>query len=256
MSVLFSGGSDSTLAAAIMCKRFEKVHLLTFFHSGINFPENSRVNMQRLRDKFGKEKFTHEFIDIEGVLKKIYYGTYLRDLKRYRAYLVAATCSACQLAMHTETIIYNVENNIGFACDGYKREKEHVYVFMEKEGMKYTKEFYQGYGIGYLNPVYDMVRTDWELYDLGIIPKRNVKFPHHRLDIVTEPNCWQGILTNAYILGYHYPLNHRRDDRWVEYYKEKILIAKRYINNYLSKKRIAVKGVEQDHIRSYSEGKR
>lgn len=230
VSVLFSGGSDSTLAAAFMCRQFEKVHLLTFIRSGILSIDNAKVNAQRLKKKFGKDKLTHKFINMEQTFKKLYYDDYIRNLKSYGVFLVAGTCFACLLAMHTETIIYNLENKISSACDGYKKEKEHIYVPMSKEGIVYTKELYAKYGIDYLNPVYNITRTDWELFDLGITSKRDAKFPYHGLEADYEPNCSQGVLTNAYISAYYYPLYHKRGDRWVEYYKEKTMVAGRHID--------------------------
>ena len=230
VSILFSGGSDSTLAAAYCCQQFKKVHLLTFHHSGMSYSEKSKVNVKRLQEKFGEDRITHKLIEIEETFQKLYYRNYLRNLKNYGTFLAAATCNICQLAMHTQTIIYNLKNNIHFTCDGYKEEKKHVYVIMSKQGKKLLKEFYGKYGMNYDNPIYDILRTDWELYDLGITPKRNVKFPYEKLEYTAQHSCFHGILTNAYILGYFYPL-HRgiNSSKWIEYLKEKLETAKKYI---------------------------
>lgn len=233
-SVLFSGGSDSTLVAALLCMRFKKVHLLTFHHSAMSFSEKSKVNVKRLEEKFGKDKITHRLIDIEEIFQKLYYSNYLRDLKRLGAFLAPATCNVCQLAMHTQTIVYNLENNVGFAYDGYKKEKKHIYIIMAKEGIKLIKELYREYGIDYGNPVYDVLRTDWELYDLGLTPRRNVKFPYEHLNYEAQHSCFHGILTNAYLLGYYYPLHREASSRWIEYFKEKVKLAKSYIDGYAS----------------------
>ena len=233
VSVLFSGGSDSTLAAALCCQRFKKVHLLTFHHSGMMFTQKSAVNAKRLQNKFGEEKVIHKMIEIEEVFQKLYYENYLQDLKRYGIFLAAATCNICQLAMHVRTIIYNIRNGIHFACDGYKQEKRHVYVVMSREGIEILKRLYQKFGIEYFNPVYNILRTDWELYDLGIYPKRNVKFPYEKLTYEAQHSCYHGILTNAYILGYYYSLYHRPSDKWTEYFKEKVRMAESYIKDNL-----------------------
>ena len=237
-SVLFSGGSDSTLVAALSCMQFKKVHLLTFHHSAMSFSDKSKVNVKRLGEKFGKDKIAHRLIDIEGIFQKLYYSNYLRDLKRLGAFLAPATCNVCQLAMHTQTIIYNLENNLGFARDGYKKEKEHIYIIMAREGIELIKVLYREYGIDYDNPVYDVLRTDWELYDLGITPRRNVKFPRERLNYEAQHSCYHGILTNAYLVGYYYPLHREASGRWIEYFKEKVKVAKNYIDDYLSKKNL------------------
>lgn len=236
VSILFSGGSDSTLAAAYCAQRFRKVHLLTFHHSGMFYLENSKVNVKRLQRKFGRNKFIHKLIDIEECFHKLYFANYFYDLKRYRTFLAAATCNICQLAMHTQTILYNLENDIHFACDGYKEEKRHVYFIMSEEGLALLKNFYDEYKICYENPVYTILRTDWILYDLGIIPKKNVKFPHEKLKYTTQHSCYHGILTNAYILGYYYPLYKTSNKAWAIYFKEKLGQAREYINAKIKKK--------------------
>jgi len=237
VSILFSGGSDSTLAAALMCKQFQKVHLLTLVHSGILRTKKSQINANRLKEVFGKDKVVHKFINIEEIFKTLYYGTYMRDLVQYGLYLAAGLCHTCQVAMHTATIKYNLENDIGFACDGYKREKSHIFVFMAKKGIKQTRDFYREFNIEYDNPVYDVLRTDWELFDMGIASQRNVKFPFERdtYSFSTQPHCTHGILLNAYLLGYHYYLHRRIDDQppGIRYHKEKISVAKKYIHDQL-----------------------
>ena len=83
VSVLFSGGSDSTLAAAVMCEQFDKVHLLTYFHPGLPFAERSKINAKRLAKRYGKDKIRHKLINFESIFKHLYYKTYLRDVQRY-----------------------------------------------------------------------------------------------------------------------------------------------------------------------------
>jgi len=240
-SVLFSGGSDSTLATAHLCTQFRKVHLLTFHHSGMSYIDKSQVNVKRLQKKFGVDKVTHSKISIEETFKKLYRSKYLLDLKRFRVFLAPATCNVCQLAMHTQTIIYNLRNNVVLACDGYKREKEHIYVIMSKEGRELVKELYKKYGIDYNNPVYNIPRTDWELYDLGITQRRDVKFPHEHLHYESQHSCFHGILTNAYLLGYYYPLHREADSRWMEYFREKVKAAERYVDDYISKNNLSMR---------------
>jgi hypothetical protein len=229
-SVLFSGGSDSTLAAAWCAERFDKVHLLNFHHSGMHSVGKSSVNVERLRKKYGEGKFVFKVLDIEEPFRTLYYKDYSSDLRRYGTFLAAATCNICQLAMHVETVVYAVQNDIGFACDGYKREKERVYIVMSQKGIGLLKGFYAKYGIQYENPVYDVFRTDWVLYDLGITSKRDVKFPYERLSYEAQHSCFHGILTNAYIFGYHYPLHLDGDNCWLEYFKKKLELAEDYVN--------------------------
>lgn len=236
-TVLFSGGSDSTLVAALLLKekQFTKVHLLTFHHSAMKYSGKSKVNVKRLEKRFGKDKVIHKLVNIEETFHRLYYVNYLHDLRRYGVFLAAATCNMCQLAMHTQTVMYNLQNSVPYAYDGYKEEKEHVYVVMSKDGRGILKKFYKDYGITYGNPVLNILRTDWELYKLGITPRKNVKFPYEHLDYEAQHSCYQGLLTNLYILGYYYNLYHKTNTRWIEYLKEKVEMAKNYINDFLLK---------------------
>jgi len=201
----------------------------------MSFTDKSMVNVKRLEEKFGKDKIAYRLIDIEEIFQKLYYSNYLRDLRRFGAFLAPATCNVCQLAMHIQTILYNLENNVGFACDGYKKEKKHMYIVMAREGIELIRGLYGEYGINYDNPVYDVLRTDWELYDLGVTPRRNIKFPHEHLHYEAQHSCFHGILTNAYLLGYYYPLHRGASSQWMDYFTEEVKLAKSYIDGYASK---------------------
>lgn len=231
VSILFSGGSDSTLTAALMCEQFDKVYLLTFFHSGIPNIERTKINANRLALKYGKDRINQILIDIEEVFKKIYYMNYFEDLKKYKTFMVSCSCDACQLAMHTMTIIYNIKNKIRFTCDGYKAEKEHIYSFMSKDGIKEIRKFYSNFGLEYQNPVYNIIRTDWVLYEMGITTNKNVKFPNEGLNFSTQHHCHNGILVNAFLMGYYNPMygNETAREISINYWREKVELSKQII---------------------------
>jgi hypothetical protein len=231
VSVLFSGGSDSTLVAALMCADFKKVHLLTFCHSGMVQISKTSINVKALKRKFGEEKVTHKYISIEQMYKRLYLDNFSSDLTRFKAYLSACSCYACQLTMHTATINYNLKNGIAQACTGYKREKAHVFFNMSEKGIKQIGSLYENYGMRLLNPVYDIVRTDWQLFDMGITAKRNVKFPYEKIDFSTQHGCRNGIVVNAYLQGYYLPLFGRKNNEALasEYLREKMESAKKII---------------------------
>jgi len=237
ISVLFSGGSDSTLAAALACEQFDTTHLLTYFHSGIPLTEKAKINARKLSDYFGKDKIVHRFINFEETFKQIYYTNYINDLLKYKGYMNPCFCNACQLAMHTSTILYNLNNDIYYTCDGYKREKGHLYVFMSKEGIEKLKSLYNCFSIEYKNPVYDIPRTDWKLFEMGITTKKNVKFPHERLDFSTQHHCPVGIIVNAYLMGYFFPLYGQKANLNIsaKYMSEKIASSKKYIDTVYQK---------------------
>jgi len=239
VSVLFSGGSDSTLVAALMCEQFEKVHLLTFFRSGMHFAEKTKVNAGRLAKRFGKDKIIHRLISFEESFMRLYYEKYLVDAMKYRMYMIPNVCTTCQIAMHMETVLYNIENDIHFVRDGYKREKRHIYTCMTEEGIEELRKFYREYGIDHQSPVYNIVRTDWMLFEMGISPQKNVKFPHEWGDgSGIQQDCAAGALTNMALMGCLLPLHGRDVSKRVQlkYWKEKIEMAKVYINTFSTKR--------------------
>ncbi|MFX1392839.1 MAG: hypothetical protein ACFFAH_04610 [Promethearchaeota archaeon] len=236
---MYSGGSDSTLTAALMCDQFEEVHLLSYFHRGIPLIERTKINVKRISKKYRNNKIIHKLINIEDLYKKIYYDKYFKDLLKYKTYITSCSCNACQLAMHAATVIYCLKNSIYYVCDGYKREKKHIYAFMAKEGINETKKFYKKFNIEYANPVYDIVRTDWELFEMGITQKKNVKFPYERLDFSTQHHCHNGTLVNAYLMGYYMPIFGQRKNLEIsiDYWKEKIEFLINYIKKFKKKQK-------------------
>ena len=52
-AVLFSGGSDSTLAAAQILDECDRITLLTFDPGYLLFLENTRVHAKKLKEVFG-----------------------------------------------------------------------------------------------------------------------------------------------------------------------------------------------------------
>lgn len=238
ISVLFSGGSDSTLTAFKLCEQFKKVHLLTFTHSYDDFVENSRINVRKFQNIFGKEKVIHKIIDIEPLWKEIYRETWGQDLKKYGHYIIACGCGACKLAMHTATIIYNLENKIFFSADGANQESKFTLPAQMKGVIKELKKFYNEYGIIYNNPVYTETKTDWKVHKLGLSNKKNKKFPYEYIYHETGPSCYNGSIHNIYVRFYFLQFHGKKAhlENSIKYYKEKLEVARKWIVDYFSKK--------------------
>lgn len=267
ISVCFSGGTDSTLAAYLVCPRFKKVHLVTYIISAMGELGRCETHAKKLQKVFGKDKVSHEFMNIEDLFKKIYYGTYLHDIRKYKTYLPALFCAACSFSWHIKTVIYNLENNIHFTCDGEQGEKTYVTEDKRIEGLKpmwseqmipvlkMVQDFYNEYGITYENPVYHVERTDWELYKLGFTDEKDFKlkgvaskkekgfgtrYAHVKS---TQEKCTGAVIGNLYLLGYYLPLHgmEANERMSIEYYREKIEVGKKYIQDYFDKKGVDVR---------------
>ena len=236
ITVIFTGGKDSTLTAALMCKRFERVRLLTYIHSLSVHPERALYNVRKLQNMFGKDKVSHEFIYIDELSKKIYTSTYLHDLRKYKTYLAGCFCLACRLGMNARTIIYNIENNIKFACDGSNRTS---FGLSQMEWIvREIKGFYGEYGIKFETPVYNVPRCDLELLKIGIKEKQQILFGNEN----TQGGCHGSNFHIFYLRFYFLPRYGREAHEKIssEYLKEKLEFCRRYIDEYLSKKGIDV----------------
>lgn len=118
VTVEFSGGSDSTLAAAIGAEQFEKVHLLTVTHDGIKNVERTEEQIKNLKNRYGEGKIVTFRIDIQNLLRRIYYDNYFRNVIRFGTHMAAFSCVACKMAMDTETVAYNLKNGVRYVFDG------------------------------------------------------------------------------------------------------------------------------------------
>ncbi len=58
VAVLFSGGSDSTLAAVLAAERFKRVCLVTYSHPFMFFHKKVEVNIPKLEEAFPDVEFT------------------------------------------------------------------------------------------------------------------------------------------------------------------------------------------------------
>ncbi len=151
--VIYSGGTDSTCTAALMAEKYKKVHLLTFFEKGTEETPSPSKNVARLQKHFGSEKFSHQMLSTDKLVKKISYDHYFRFLLRHRFFMLS-TCGFSSLSWHVRTIIYCLENNIMSVADGLTRELMHFPGHMDVI-IKEFQKLYQAFGIQYTNPVRD-----------------------------------------------------------------------------------------------------
>lgn len=247
VSVQFSGGKDSTLVAALVCKQFKKVHLLTFTHS-LQFKEyKTKINVNKLKNMFGEGKIKHVFINIEDLFKKIYAGNYMRDFKTYKTYLAACFCGACRLSMLTHTIIYDIENNIRFTRDGTNKMgfdlSQHEWVIPR------IKNFYSEYGIDYEAPIYNINRTDLKLLELGITSEKP------QILYRNQPECGGGHFHNIYLRCYYLPMYGREahEKLSINWTKYKMEFCRKYIQNYFDNKGITIRNNRTNMHHSTSE---
>ncbi len=265
--LLYSGGTDSTLAASIAAGQFDKIHLITYKRFGLFSVTNPLINVKKLKVKFGEDKFTHAIIPVDKLFKKVSYENFLINLIKYRFFLLS-TCGLCKLAMHIRTLIYCLDNNISYVCDG---ANQGMYLFpdqMEKV-IDETKKMYAFFGINYFNPVFEFEgpqdidfadrlhfekvsflkeekdasyyekkkrTTGYRLYELGLMPSENVKGT--KIDRQMQPRCFQFILFNIWLHWYYLSSHNYQEykEATLEFFKAKIKTFTEFISEYIEKR--------------------
>jgi 7-cyano-7-deazaguanine synthase in queuosine biosynthesis len=177
VAVMFSGGTDSMLAAAIGAETFRRVHLLTFHTSQMSHWDRSRIGAQVLREHYGRDKVVHRIIDNDALFRRLYLGNYLRDLRKYGLYLTCLVCPACGVGFHVRSLVYCREQGCRYVWDGLQSEgtDEHIYPGLHPGVQSRITEFCRDYGVIRESPVYDISRTDYVLYEKGLTDRRGLK---------------------------------------------------------------------------------
>lgn len=153
VTLMYTGGLDTTLAAAMLAQQYQRVHLLTFCNGFCIGAESAPLHRVReLKRMFGDDRYTHEVLYVTDLFKRLREDivTYVRQYNY--SPLIVDLC--CRLSMDTRTVIYNLENDVPYVADG--NSKEQTEIFIQRAG--YTKEirrFMGEFGVEYVTPVYD-----------------------------------------------------------------------------------------------------
>ena len=263
--VLFSGGTDSTLAAALMAQQYKKVHLVTYDRFGFFGIKNSKINVNKLKNIFGDDKFTFKITKYNNLAKYVFYEKYWHNVMKY-GFFMLSTCGLCKLAMHIKTIDYCLKNKVYNVCDGANKG---MYLFpaQMKDVILEVKNMYSKFGINYTNPVFhfdghqdaefaDLLHMERifpntnalpdifnaekgekntagrKLCSMGIMHSNNVKGTE--LDRKIQARCFQFILFNIFVKWYY--LHNNSYDKYqqetVNFYKDKISNLTSVVEDY------------------------
>jgi hypothetical protein len=196
-AVLFSGGSDSTLAAALMLDEFEKVTLLTFDPGHIFFVDNMRVHGKALQERFGSDRVDHQIVDIkEDYIKQILRKDTLGDLKEYGFNMSSLVCLGCRLSMHACAIVWCLRNEVPYLGDGAIRVQSTIPEQLESVIKRNRRIYSRKYGIRTYSPIYEEAESDRRLEELGIADKRKLKKQFILFD--TQATCIFGVPADVY----------------------------------------------------------
>jgi len=256
VAVMFSGGIDSLLAAVLLQKEFDKVHLITFDKGYLEFGlKNNLPNIERLKKTYGEEKFVNKIIDIKDILKKVSIKSLLKEYRYYGMEVV--WCVACRLSMNAGALIYALENNLEAYADGSNKDqipsKENIIGTAENfpKVVQKLKEFASRYYVDFLTPVYDyggreerrkkLRELGFEIDYLSMDRSKGLKGMLTKdFFFRTQPMCFSGWLIHWKRNLFGIPVKHD-EEKTVEYVTKKLEnVVKNYIEEYFRKKNINI----------------
>ena len=237
VTVLFSGGLDSTATALILSKYYERVTLLTYTGiGGAGLYGLVKVHVRELQNKFGSTKFVHKYINIWDLWNILVLDSVDKDYHKYNSEFI--WCMACKLAMNTQTIIYNLENGITTTFDGSIREQD-LFVEQLPESLEVIRKFYSEYGLKFMSPLYEEGTRKMVLETLAqsgmstgisVVNRgsRRVGSAH----LGTQPLCLNGLFYGWMpALAFGFTPDYTVKDV-LRYIHEKLKVAKVYIRRY------------------------
>jgi len=170
VTLLWSGGRDSSLAACLLARQKRKVHLVTYSDGTLIGIDVVDYRYNELKNAFPDQIVARVLLRCHGLFRRIALANIESDFQKYKTNLIPV---GSQLAGHTEAIIYCLENSITYMATGFtKYEKD----LMEQrpEAIDVIKRFVEEYGIKYMLPVYEFRSIDdvkYQLLDFGISTK-------------------------------------------------------------------------------------
>jgi 7-cyano-7-deazaguanine synthase in queuosine biosynthesis len=207
ISVLFSGGPDSTLAALYGLDMATRVHLLTFHHRLMSRTENHIGVVKELKETFGEQRIAYHEERIDSLFNKCYFTGILNRITKYRTFYIPWICGGCKMAMHASTIAYNRAHHIAITFDGAHEESAPYFPAQTETYIEVMKKLYQSYGMQYECPVYRVHGTDEKTEQYGLLSTPNTKREHVLFS--TQHTCLVGLLIHAHARLYYRSLRGR-----------------------------------------------
>lgn len=195
-AVLFSGGTDSTLAAVQMLDEFQRVTLLTFDPGFVFFLENTRVHSRKLQEHFGTGRVDHKIVRIHDWIGAVLGSDLRGDLKEYGFNMTTLVCLGCRLSMHAAAIHWCLHHGVPYLADGSIRGQSSVPEQMETVIRRNRRFYSEVYGIHHFSPIYEETESDRRLEEIGIAGRARLKKQFILYD--TQGTCAFGVPADVY----------------------------------------------------------
>jgi len=232
VSLMYSGGLDSTVTALTLAGQYDNVHLLTYNRGyGHWFVGRSRVRVPELEKHLGRHVFTQFRASVKGLFKEIVLDSFVADFRKYKALFIV--CVGCKMAMHARSVIYNLEHGIPNVSDGSSETTAWMPDQMPVTLAEY-KRLHEDYGLTYSNPVYHFgtrEKARETLREAGLSMGRRIA----DRDFGTQPVCLFGDVITIFreLVKVGLPL---KEESIVDFMREKRPILDDYIKDYFAQK--------------------
>ena len=223
VSLMFSGGVDSTTAALELARRHGTVHLLTYRNGYGHYTlERTRRRVRELRRVAG-DHFVHTLESVQELFELLVIDDLRAEYRRNGSGFIWSL--GCKMAMHTRSILYNLEHGIRVMSDGSSRSTGEM-VEQSLLSLYLFREFYGEYGIEFKTPVYTIPREEEirRLKEQGF--RMGIRIRDRFLGV--QPKCRPGELYYLPFLLFDQPPRHD-EDRVAEFIDAKREVAGAYI---------------------------
>lgn len=195
-AVMFSGGTDSTLAAALMLEEGRDVHLLTYNPGFVLFLKNSKFNAGRLVQVYGEDRVHHHYVKNHERTKKILWSTIKEDLAEYGFNMNALICLGCRMSMHAGAVAFCLEHGVPYLVDGSIADQATIPEQLQSTLTRHRAFYEDTFGIQHRSPIYDESRSDMRLAEMGMTEQAGAKKQFVLFD--TQGTCPLGVTADVY----------------------------------------------------------
>ena len=195
-AVMYSGGTDSTLAAALMLEEGRDVHLLTYNPGFVLFLKNSNFNAGRLVQIYGEDRVHHHYVKNHERTKKVLWSTIKEDIAEYGFNMNALICLGCRMAMHTSAVAFCLENAVPYLVDGSIADQATIPEQLQSTLTRHRAFYKDTFGIQHRSPIYDESRSDMRLAEMGMTEQGGLKKQFILFD--TQGTCPLGVTADVY----------------------------------------------------------
>ncbi len=234
VSLMFSGGVDSTMTAMLLGEKYDRVHLLTFGNGYGHYKlDRTRKRAAELRRHLGPGRLVHTIESVKELFEAVM-ADLIGDFSRYRSGFI--WCMGCKIAMHTRSIIYNLEHGVDQMADGSSGSTGEM-VEQMLLSVYMIREMYDRYGITYSTPVYTIPREE----EIRILKEKGFRMGLRIGDrfLGVQPKCHPGELYYLPFLLLNQPPKH--DEELVaRFIEEKREVAHRIIVEQCGQRKISL----------------